>query len=94
MYSSNFSIYGYNNSKMAENKSISQTNFHARLMHILNKDLKFNYPLDMHFLEKFKEANVQDEEELMEPEHVKLLDEKAGFNYREVLIDETRNWYQ
>ena len=37
-------------------------------MHILNKDLKFNYPLDMHFMEKFKAADVPDEEELMVPE--------------------------
>jgi hypothetical protein len=50
-------------------------------MHVLHPDLKFNYPLDLHFLKQLESADLN------------LLDESDQLNYKNILIDQTRDLY-
>ena len=52
---SGFSVFGLQNYELVKHREVLQTNFHARMMHVLHPDLKVNQPLDMHFLKHLKQ---------------------------------------
>ena len=82
LYSS-FSVFGQQNKTALKQQEILKGNFHARIMHIMSEDLKFNMPLDMHFLSKIQSKEIAE----------KMTDEVGQVSYRGILIDKTRHLY-